>query len=48
MNLDDAPRWYGKRIDKEIGIMSARSVLVGGVGEMGRDIADSRRTDDWQ
>ena len=25
MNLDDALRWYGKRIDKEIGIMSARS-----------------------
>ena len=26
MNLDDAPRWDGKRIDKEIGIMSARKL----------------------
>ena len=25
VNLDDAPRWNGKRIDKEIGLMSARS-----------------------
>ena len=25
VNLDDALRWYDKRIDKEIGIMSARS-----------------------
>ena len=41
MNLDDALRWYGKRIDKEIGIMSARSAqrTRWRRWRMGRDIA---------
>ena len=52
MNLDDALRWYGKRIDKEIGIMSAGSAhrTRWRRWRMGRDIAGrkgSRRTDEW-
>ena len=27
------PKWNDKRVDKEIGIMSTRNVLVGDVGE---------------
>ena len=54
MNLDDALRlrWYGKRIYKEIGIMSARSAqrTRWRRWRMGRDIAGRtglRRTDEW-
>ena len=41
VNLDDAPRWNGKRIDKEIGLMSARSAqrTRWRRWRMGRDIA---------
>ena len=47
MNLDDAPRWYGKRIDKEIGIMSARSAqrTRWRRWRMGRDIAGGKDRD---
>ena len=44
VNLDDALRWYGKRIDKEIGIMSARSAqrTRWRRWRMGRDIAGGK------
>ena len=47
MNLDDALRWYGKRIDKEIGIMSARSAqrTRWRRWRMGRDIAGRKDRD---
>ena len=47
MNLDDALRWYGKRIDKEIGIMSARSAqrTRWRRWRMGRDIAGRKDQD---
>ena len=47
MNLDDAPRWNGKRIDKEIGIMSARSAqrTRWRRWRMGRDIAGRKDRD---
>ena len=47
VNLDDALRWYGKRIDKEIGIMSARSAqrTRWRRWRMGRDIAGRKDRD---
>ena len=44
MNLDEAPRWNGKRIDKEIGLMSARSAqrTRWRRWRMGRDISLQR------
>ena len=47
VNLDDAPRWNGKRIDKEIGLMSARSAqrTRWRRWRMGRDIAGGKDRD---
>ena len=44
MNLDDALRWNGKRIDKEIGIMSVRSAQRWRMGrdKAGRKVRDGR------